>query len=89
MEDRREAIYQSVVNCVRDNNLPMLQFKVNRLKTIVGYKDSSTLLDQCYKRIKSIKRRAKMKKVWHGILTFLDFALIIMMIALCVFLIRR
>ncbi|MCI8373537.1 MAG: hypothetical protein HFI75_14330 [Lachnospiraceae bacterium] len=89
MEDGREAIYQSVINCVRDNNLQMLQFKINRLKSIAGYKNASQLLEECYKKTRSVKRRMRMKKVIHGMLTVLDFALIIGVIVLCIFLLRR
>ena len=90
MDDyKKEAIYQSVTGCVRDNNLEMLQFKINRLKSIIEYKDASDLLNECYKKTKIIKRRMRMKKILRGVVTFLDFAMIIGMIVLCVFLIRR
>lgn len=89
MDDQREKIYRSVVNCTRDNTLEMLDFKIQRLKTIIGYKDARQLLEECDKKVKKLKRRQKTKKVFRIILTILDFALIIGTIILCIFLLRR
>lgn len=89
MEDQREHIYQTVINCTRDNTLELLDFKIQRLKAIIGYKDSQQLLEECYRRVKTLKRRKKAKKIFRIILAVLDFTLIIGVILLCIILVRR
>lgn len=89
MEDSRERTYQTVVNCVRDNNLTMLQFKINKLKSIIDYRDSAALLEECYKKVKKVKRRMAAKKVLSVIALVFDILMVTFIVCLCIILLKR
>lgn len=74
-----EAIYRSVVDCVRDNNEQILKLKMDKLRSIIDYKDCRQLLEQCEKKQMALKRAQKYKKLAKGAMWFIDAALVVLL----------
>jgi len=84
-----EAVYRSVVDCVRDNDIGVLELKMRKLKSILGYKDSEQLLEECEKKLEAVKRRMGWKKAGKAISWLLDAILVALLVFIIVWVIRH
>lgn len=84
-----EAIYRSVVDCVRDNDMGVLELKMRKLKSILGYKDSAQLLEECERKAQAVKRRMGWKKAGKVISWLLDAILVALLVFIIVWVIRH
>lgn len=81
-----EAIYRSVVDCVKDNDLGVLDIKIKKLESILGYKNSEQLLQECYQRQIVVKSRMKRKKTMKTVALWVDIIVITLVAFLCIWL---
>lgn len=84
-----EAIYRSVVDCVKDNDMGVLELKIHKLKSILGYKDSEQLLEECERKVQAVKRRMGWKKAGKAVSWLLDAILVALLVFIIVWVIRH
>lgn len=88
-EEEKERIYQSVLDIDRDNSVGVLQVKINKLHSIIDYKNAEELIKQCYKKLEKAQKREERKRIRRVLFFVLDILLVTFVVVLCIFLIRR
>lgn len=83
---QEEAIYRSVVDCVKDKDPGVLDIKIKKLESIRGYKDSEQLLEECFQKQIIVKKRIKRKKTLKKVALWVDIVVITLMACLCIWL---
>lgn len=84
-----EAVYRSVVDCVKDNTIEVLELKMSKLRAIIPYKDSKELFEQCEKKLDAVHRKMVWKKVGKVLSWVVDILLVALVAFIIVWVIRR
>ena len=84
-----EAVYRSVVDCVKDNDMGVLELKMRKLRSIIGYKDSEQLLEECERKVQAVKHKMGWKKAGKALSWVLDAILVALLVFIIVWVIRH